>query len=252
MTLALIGWVKEGHLFSGLNDTIKTVATIDIAHSTADLLQVAKNFSGAWQMLPSVSRMSVVEPLYSAATYPGLGALQRPLDDARRLHQEMMSGAIDTTRMIYIAGYNRRTANGISDFARLNDLHSYTMTMRGDGTVPHSLGLLDGVTAFYVDEEHSKLPSNPNVLQAMNSLLSTGAVAEPLLWHGLSPNIPALVLGPEATDLQDASLREMETHQRDVQALRDSLRTRGVVSATTTPTIITPEESRLQTICSAA
>ncbi len=118
------------------------------------------------------------------------------------------------------------------------------MTMRGDGTVPHSLGLLEGVTTFYVDEEHSALPANTRVIQAMNSLLTTGTVAEPLLFHGLNADVPDVVRGPEPAGMQQVSLAEMDAHQREVQTLRDSLRVRGAVSAP--PTIVTPEEARLQ------
>ena len=50
----------------------------------------------------------------------------------------------------------------------------YFFSRKGDGTVPHNLGLLPGVKTFYVDEEHSKLPTNQRVLNALTELLETG------------------------------------------------------------------------------
>ena len=228
-------------LYNGLNDTIKTVAMLDMQHTTADLLQIAKMFVGTYQMLPSSLKMSDVAPLYSAATYGNLQPPQQRLDDAQRFQSELQT-AVDPARMIYVAGYNRRTAKAISDFTKLTDLHSYSMSMRGDGTVPHSLGLLDGVTTFYVDEEHSRLPANAKVLQAVNSLLSSGTVAEPILWHGLSDSVPDTVRGVETNALQAEVEAKIDSHQAEVQLLKQTLQVRGMPA----PEIVTPEESRLQ------
>ncbi len=228
-------------LYNGLNDTIKTVANIDVHHNSADLLQIAKMFVGPYQMLPSPWKMSNTAPLYLASTYGELQPPQQRFEDARRFQSELQ-GAIDTARMIYVAGYNRRTAMDVSDFGRLTDIHSYTMTMRGDGTVPHSLGLLDGVSTFFIDEEHSRLPANPNVLQAINSLLASGTAVEPLLWHGLKDNVAEIVRGVPTPALQTEVEAKIDAHQAEVQFLKQSLQVRG----TPAPQIVTPEESRLQ------
>lgn len=231
-------------LFNGLNSTIKTVAAIDVTHSAGDLLKIAENFTGIWQMLPSLIKLNSIERLYATATYSAISAPQSALDKATAFQQAIAS-TIDKERMIYVAGYNRRTANGISDFTHLNDLRSYTMTMRGDGTVPHALGLLDGVETFYVDEEHGKLPSNPRVLQAINDLLLTGAIAEPVLWHGLAPDVPDAVRGPELQKQHEASLEEMVAHEADARALIARLHLRGAAKSSI-PRAIAPEEGRLQ------
>ena len=72
---------------------------------------------------------------------------------------------IDVNRMVYVAGYNRRTAADLQDVTLLGADEGYFFSRKGDGTVPHNLGLLAGVKTFYVDEEHSKLPTNQKSAQ---------------------------------------------------------------------------------------
>ena len=52
--------------------------------------------------------------------------------------------------------------------------------------MPHSLGLIPGVTAYFVDEEHSALPANRSVIGAVQEILTSGTTS------GLPTQIPAI------------------------------------------------------------
>ena len=87
---------------------------------------------------------------------------------AREFHHGLHT-VIDADRMLYVAGYNQATYSGIRDWDKLHSTDGYEVTKRGDGTVPHMLGLLqtaDGrpVPTFYIEEEHGALPGNQSVM----------------------------------------------------------------------------------------
>jgi pimeloyl-ACP methyl ester carboxylesterase len=200
--LVMLGTPNHGsfaipRLFTGQDPTLKMLADADLAHSQKELLDTIKTFTGAWQMLPSRLAMTEAARFYNQETWGSLQPDARVLQEAQTLH-EAIRGVIDKDRMVYVAGYNRRTAAGLSGGA-LNNEGGYTYTMRGDGTVSHSLGLLEGVPAFYVDEEHSRLPLNIKVLRAIDDLLTKGAAEESLLCQGLADTVANEVRGDADT-----------------------------------------------------
>src|SRR5262249_58536254 len=91
------------------------------------------------------------------------------------------------------------TADGIVDWNNLHKMEGYHFSMRGDGTVPHSLGLLDGVTTYFVEEEHGKLPDNAAVITAVDDVLRTGATTT------LPTAIPDTIRGLETPATSDAA-----------------------------------------------
>ena len=168
-------------LLQGTNDILRTLTRLDVAHwcDPNALLRVAATFTSAYQMLPVPARLHGLDVLYQAATYTKTPVLQSHLD-AARVFQDYLADAIDPSRMVYVAGYNRATP------AAMQMDGGFVLSLKGDGAVPHALGLLDGVKTFYVDEEHMNLPRNSKVLAAMTELLETGDQAdESHLWKGL-------------------------------------------------------------------
>jgi pimeloyl-ACP methyl ester carboxylesterase len=153
-------------LLSGFNQALKVIATIDIHHGMDALLKVAATFPGIYQMMPALGKLPGLDALYRAATYTSVPVAQRHLDDALSF-QKQISGAVDPSRMVYIAGCNRVTPVNLTP-------DGYAWSTAGDGTVPHNLGLLEGVPTYFVDEEHMKLPRNTSILDAMDDLLETG------------------------------------------------------------------------------
>ena len=230
-------------LLFGANDILDMVAKLDLKHNARDLLHIAKTFPGAYQMLPVRGKRGGLDPLYRAQTYTVEPVNQALLDQAE-VFQKEIENIIDVVRMVYVAGYNRRTAADIQDATLLGADEGYFFSRKGDGTVPHNLGLLPDVKTFYVDEEHSKLPTNQRVLNAMTELLETGDQKdEQNLWKGIGPEFAQeRGVGEEsqATMLAaEASRRAARLQQ--AAALRASLQSRGDLTGQT----VSPEEQAL-------
>ena len=174
-------------LLLGTNDVLSLVAKMDLSHNPRQLLEIAKTFVGAYQMMPAKGHIGGLDALYKSATY-NVANIPQPLLDASLTFQNEIAGVIDKDRMAYVAGYNRVTAAAIRDVTQLANDGGYSLSKRGDGTVPHDLGLLPDVRTFYVDEEHMKLPVNPRVQAALTELLTTCNLSdENNLWKALGP-----------------------------------------------------------------
>ena len=139
---------------------------MDLSHNPRQLLEISKTFVGAYQMLPAKGHIDGLDALYKSATY-NVATIPQSLLDAALTFQNEIAGAIDKNRMAYVAGYNRVTLAAIKDVTQLANDNGYTLSKRGDGVVPHDLGLLPDVRTFYVDEEHMKLPTHPKVQAAL-------------------------------------------------------------------------------------
>ncbi len=83
-------------LFNGINDTINTVAKIDIAHSTADLLQVAKSFF--WRVADAALRFS--DECGRTAVFGGDVPQSQPVPAAARRYTPVSSGAAECYRRL--------------------------------------------------------------------------------------------------------------------------------------------------------
>jgi CHAT domain len=236
---------------TGLADTIWKLDRIDIWHDLAGILKILSSFVGNYQMLPSPAAPGVdkelIGRLYQSATYGPLGVPQRHLDNARRFHErldEQGGGA----RMAYVAGCNRPTAIGIKDITQLASIGGYEYSDElGDGCVPHGLGLLEDVATYYVDEEHSALPGNPQVLAALDELLRTGATA------GLSSTGPRGQPGRSLSRGGERSARSEEriaTERREdegrLEDLARQLRTRS--AAPEASVYVSPQEREAEEI----
>ncbi len=222
-------------LLLGTNDVLSLVAKMDLGHNPRQLLEIAKTFPGAYQMLPAKGHIDGLDVLYKSATYNVATIPQALLDDALTF-QNQIAGAIDQQRMAYVAGYNRVTPAAIKDVTQLANDSGYVLSKRGDGTVPHDLGLLPPVRTFYVDEEHMKLPANLKVQAAMTELLTTcNQSDERNLWKGLGPEFDSQRgAEPESQPIlvaTQAGRRAVKEQQAD--ALRNVILSRGDLQADT-------------------
>jgi pimeloyl-ACP methyl ester carboxylesterase len=222
-------------LFGG-NEVMNMIAKIDIHHDPVGLLQIAKTFTGTYQMMPVLGHIEGLDLLYRSQTYNLVTVTQKLLDDAQVFQAEITS-AIDITRMAYVAGYNRLTAAAIKDSTQLGSDKGYTLTTRGDGTVPHDLGLIKDVPTFYVDEEHMKLPANERVQAALGELLATCNLAsEQYLWKGLGPEFDGQRGGDAIEDqqvLQAAESSRRAIKEQQAAALTNLVLSRGAVDSDT-------------------
>lgn len=204
-------------LYGGLNEVMKIVALLDVQHTMDDLLQFAKTFVATYQMLPFVEKSKSDGPkLLQAATYGKLNPAQQRLDTARAF-QQAMNPMVEAQKMTYIAGYGFKTADGIVNFDKLTSWDGYSQTLNGDGTVPHSLGLIDGVPNYFVHTEHSSLPADGLVIQAVQDILKTGSTDK---LPGKMPQISSLAQDLMAAQrVAESAMRELRAH-----ALRDIVR----------------------------
>lgn len=163
-------------LYNGLNQVMKFISWLDQTYYMDQLLQFAKMFVGTYQMLPFAGKSPDAEQLLNPAIYGNLNPPQGRFDNAKAFQWEM-TATLQLAKMSYIAGFNRNTADGIADWNKLQSNSGYRRTLAGDGTVPHSLGLIPDVTAYFVDEEHSALPANRSVIGAVQDLLTSGTTS---------------------------------------------------------------------------
>jgi len=159
-------------LYNGLNQVLKYVSLIDQTYDMDQLLQFAKMFVGTYQMMPFVGKSSDAQKLLDPGIYGNLNPPKDRFDNAVAFQSEI--AAIRTEKTYYIAGYDQNTADSIADWSKLQSSSGYHQTLAGDGTVSHSLGLVNGVTSYFVPEEHSALPGNRQVIAAVQDLLTSG------------------------------------------------------------------------------
>ena len=177
---------------------------VDIKHDMSELLSITNSFVGSYQLLPAPSKLPpTLSGLYLANSWSQQSFVsQTHLDRAHDFFTELESSAtIDPTRMVYVAGCRQPTIESMAISGRGD--FEYTLSRDGDGRVPHSLGLLDGVPTYYVDEVHGDLARNEKILTSLDDLLETGSTqgldAKPL--RTLQRGEPSMRDYRSATDL---------------------------------------------------
>ncbi len=177
--LLMVGTPNRGSFaipltFSGSEKLVKLLAKADVEHSMQELLSIVTTFPGMYQMLPSglVDLGDDHKKLFEAASWGGLpisGALLARGDAFLR----SLDSVTDHERLLYVAGANLETPARIRITAPGE--FSYRETLDGDGRVPHELGLLEGVTTYWVDRGvHGDLVKHAKVLDAVTELLQAG------------------------------------------------------------------------------
>jgi hypothetical protein len=227
--LVMLGTPNHGsfsipQFITGALDTVRKLAILDVTHSRRELLDVFNTFPSSIQMLPSPLVISEMEKLYDEATWSGFGVTQKLLDLSRHNHERLAS-VVDRSRMSYIAGCNRPTKSGVSDWNRLGESAGYAVTLEGDGTVPHALSFLgegsERVDTYFVDCQHGALPSNSDVIGGTLQLLAGAPCSLPKQ----PPKPRGLANAAALEDAQSArELREEERLRRLSNRLRASER----------------------------
>lgn len=248
--LVMLGTPNHGsfaavQVITGLETLVSWLARLDLKHSLTELLSILNTFVGTYQMLPSPEVMKDMEPLYHADTYGDLRVSQVRLDEARA-HHERLANVVDPQRMLYVAGYNRPTLHGLTRADQLRSPEAYTTTLAGDGRVPHSLGLLEGVPTWYVETAHAALTLDVRVLSAVEDLLSRGTTTQ------LSDTCPIQARGPKKDDPVARKMLEEQRAELDQEMdhLVEQLQarsTRGVA-----PPYLTRDEVRMQELLASA
>jgi pimeloyl-ACP methyl ester carboxylesterase len=188
---------------TGEDRMIGMLEKLDFSHDMRQLLAITNSFVGSYQLLPAPAKLpGTLDFLYQADTWPKRAAVsQQHLNRAHQFHTGLdTASTVSATRMIYVAGCNQPTIVGMN-VAGHGDF-DYALSREGDGRVPHALGLLSGVPAYYIDEVHGDLARNEKVLRALDDLLESGST--PLLAttpsRGTKRGAPSMREYQQATD----------------------------------------------------
>lgn len=161
---------------------VKLLDVADLTKGKRNVLARLNTFPGTYQMLPSPEVRTDLggaaddhARLFDPAAW-GDVPVQRPLLERAQRFARELHGVVDTERMVYVAGYGEGTPSAIR--VRAPGKFEYQRTDLGDGRVPHALGLLPGVPAYYVREGHGDLPKNERILAGLTDLLLTGKTEE--------------------------------------------------------------------------
>jgi pimeloyl-ACP methyl ester carboxylesterase len=177
--LVMLGTPNRGSFaivlaLTGEEEIVKTLGTLDPFHDGIALLRILDSFHASYQHLPSprVDLGDDHERLFDATSWGTLPVVPELIARGRAF-QEAMHPVIDPGRLLYVAGYDQETPVKVRIEAP--GRFTYQLSADGDGRVPHTLGLLEGVRTFWVREKHGDLPKNPNVLAGIHDLLQSGA-----------------------------------------------------------------------------
>jgi pimeloyl-ACP methyl ester carboxylesterase len=185
--LIMLGTPNHGsfaipQICTGVEASVRKLVIADLKHSAGELVSIVNTFPGSYQMLPSPAVMPAMSKLYRAETYGAFEVSQALLDRALKSHEEL-ADIVEPDRMVYVAGYNRRTYDDIRDMSALDSIDAYGFSMKGDGTVPHRLGFLykDGkqILTYFADASHGALPNHDSVISSAPELLETGQCSLP-------------------------------------------------------------------------
>lgn len=179
--LVMLGTPNRGSFaiaaaLAGTDAVIRLLALADLVHDRPALLAIVDSFAGSYQMLPSpaVDLGDDHARLFDRASWGALPVDAALLDLGRRF-QEALDPVTSPERLVCVAGYGKDTPCAVR-IAGPGDFR-YQLTPLGDGRVPLALGVLPGVTAWYVRATHDLLPSSGPVLDAIDDLLKSGQAA---------------------------------------------------------------------------
>lgn len=191
----------------GVYPPVHKIAMLDHENDAdAHAQQVFATFSGLYQLLPAPEHCAGLD-LRSVANWPRHGP--RPLASGlKRSASYRLHLAPADARCALIVGVDQPTVTAVR---RQRGEFEFEVTNRGDGTVPLSLALLDGVRTYYVAEGHTELPSNSRVVAAVLDLLAQGSTSRLLQRWSASRGTVRLV--------RERDLRLAATPAHDWQAL---------------------------------
>ena len=157
----------------GTYAVVRKIARLDGA-TTAERLteEVFNSFPSLYQMVPvsGPGRQGTVN-LLDPSAWPDSGpALRTALFERARRFRDGL-GPPDQ-RFVAIAGVGQETVTAVS---KGRDGFVYTITRRGDGTVPADSAALDGANTYFANAAHSDLTRDARVASAIVDLLRKGA-----------------------------------------------------------------------------
>src|SRR5688572_3123638 len=163
----------------GKNSLVKNIAAVLPFQSKSDWFQVVNSFPGLYQLCPSKLSNPEVYEKTIWEKFPDV-LFDGQMQLLPKFHQDLFDSrnqTVDAARMTYIAGVGFETPAGLKP-GPTGDF-DFDSTLDGDGTVPHKLGLLEGITTYYVEgTPHGSLMNDHRVLRAVRDILKNGKTNE--------------------------------------------------------------------------
>lgn len=161
--------------FTKQHPLVQMIRILDKASSLDEVATVIRHFPGLIEMLPRPPGSSADQfGLLSEGNWnqhPGCPD-SKLLEKARAVRLELDTiPREEKQHMIYVAGYKPKTPVSVN-FTR--DQASFEDGGEGDGTVPWSLGLIEGVKTFYTRTDHGDLPRDVKSFGGYLDLLKSG------------------------------------------------------------------------------
>jgi pimeloyl-ACP methyl ester carboxylesterase len=196
----------------GTYAVVRKIARLALQQSAEMLAaDVFKTFPSLYHLLP-LPEVSPKLDFFDPASWPATGPQPDAalLAGARRLGGSLASG---DERFAVIVGEGQET---VTRATRRGEQFQYTITRRGDGTVPTACALLPGASTHYTSVAHSELARDEVVARAIADLLKTGRTKR-------LDSKPARISAAEAR-ISDAELRRTHAEKVDWAGLEPDAR----------------------------
>ena len=202
----------------GMSDTVRMLAMLDGRNRLPWLLDLVAEYPGALQLLPQPGFSDTGDSkhdYYDTRVWKefknnnsdfwfgkklGANLAKDRLNQVKDSWEVLGKELPDVEKMVYIAGYGRRTPCGIDLDKNSNRLHMIG-TLNGDGSVTHLSGLLDGLVqkerVWYMNADHAGLTGKEEAFAALLELLERGDTSR-------LPKTRPAVRGAEETFRYDA------------------------------------------------
>jgi pimeloyl-ACP methyl ester carboxylesterase len=183
-----LGSFEVPQILAGIQDDVRLLAKLvggvtGLLHpdrALQHLLEILDSFPSVYEMTPWPKAVAenpeLIEQLYSPGTYAAFNSgVSGEHFATSKQNIERLNGCIGAKdRLVYVAGCGQKTVVGVNSIDDLSDLDSYQVSLAGDGRVPHALGVLPDVPAYYVRCAHGDLARNAEVLNAIDDLVENG------------------------------------------------------------------------------
>ncbi|HEY4340518.1 MAG TPA: hypothetical protein VGM97_11285 [Steroidobacteraceae bacterium] len=210
--VVLLGSPNEGS-FAGVQavrgtyPVVRKLAQLDARTSAEQLAdEVFNSFPSLYHLLPTPSLTQPID-LFEADQWPRQGPRPRP-ELLRAAWATRGDLAEASENFSVVVGTGQPTVTGIE---RVEDDFVYTITPRGDGTIPVVSARLDGARTYYVACAHSELTRDPLVANAVAEILKSGTTRR--LTQRWSPRNRAV------GRISDSQLRLTRTEKVDLTML---------------------------------
>jgi pimeloyl-ACP methyl ester carboxylesterase len=196
----------------GTYSVVRKIASL-VGHGSPESLanRIFNTFPSLYHMLPQAERIGCTD-LFDAQAWPRSGPrpLKALLRSARHIQARL---APADERISTVVGVGQETVTAV---VKHREDFVYTVTRRGDGTVPAVSAELPGAHNYYAPVAHSDLTRDSTVAAAVADLLRTGETERlPARWKSSSA---------ACAQISDRQLRRMHTEKVDWTGLEPDQR----------------------------